>query len=231
MKTSEDEIKEALRRRAEGFDMPDEPPHHLVATIRRRRSRNGWLVGLGSATLAAVVAASVFAVQLVAGTPAGSRDGGTRTDGVALISYVVLDPKVATGEETRAPSWLSDHIACMRDQGFDIPDPTETPDGWSINVDDPAAAGLGTPAWREAAFVTCAIDRPLSGNLILGISKNKVDAFVTCMAGQGYELPASRLNREDEYEFDLTATNIDTGRAAWDRAVFVTCSPEGGIDG
>jgi hypothetical protein len=72
-------------------------------------------------------------------------------------------------------------------------------------------------------------DRPLSGDLILGIPKDKVDAFVTCMASQGYDLPVPTLNQDGEYKFDLTATTIDTGRAAWDRAAFVTCSPEGGV--
>ncbi len=232
MKTSESEIKEALRRQADSFDMQVEPPHHIVAAIHRRRSRNGVLIGLGSATLVAIVAASVFVSQVTgSGTPAGSGRAGTTTNGVAAMSYVLLDSKVATGEETSAPRWLSDHIACMRNQGFNIPDPTQTSDGWSIIVDDPAAAGLGTSAWREAAFVTCAIDRPLSGNLILGISKDKVDAFVGCMAGQGYHLPAPTVNQDGEYEFDLTASTIDTGRAAWDRAVFVTCSPEADAGG
>jgi len=231
MKTSENEIKEALRRRADSFDMPVEPPHHIVATIHRRRSRNGVVIGLGSATLVAIVAASIFVSQVTgSGTSAGSAQAGT-TNGVAAMSYVLLDPKVATGEETSAPRWLREHIACMRNQGFNIPDPTQTSDGWSIIVDDPAAAGLGTSAWREAAFVTCATDRPLSGNLILGISKVKVDAFVGCVAGQGYHLPAPTVNQDGEYQFDLTATTIDTGRAMWDRAVFVTCSPEADAGG
>src|SRR6266545_6202211 len=118
MKTSESEIKEALRRQADSFDMAVEPPHHIVATIHRRRSRNGVLVGLGSATLVAIVAASVFVAQLAgSGTPTGSGRAETTTNGVAEVSYVLLDSNVETGEETSAPSWLSDHIACMRNQG------------------------------------------------------------------------------------------------------------------
>jgi hypothetical protein len=142
------------------------------------------------------------------------------------MTYVLLDTEAMSSGETSAPGWLTEHIACMRAQGFDIPDPTQTSDGWSIVVDDPAAAGLGTAAWREAAFVTCAPDRPLSGNLIFGISRVRLDAFLACMAGQGYDLPAPTVNQDGEFVFDLAQTDIDTDRAAWDRAVFVTCSPD-----
>jgi hypothetical protein len=73
MKTSEGEIRQALRQRAEGFDMPVDPPRHVVDAIRRRRSRNGMLVGLGSSALVAVVAASIFAARLPgSGTPGSS---------------------------------------------------------------------------------------------------------------------------------------------------------------
>jgi hypothetical protein len=222
MKTSETDVREALRVQAETFDMPDEVPDHLNRTIHRRRSRNGALAGLGSASLATLVGALVFAVS-VAG-PGGPPPSNESRTGVKQVSYVLLDAKVSS--ELSPPSWLSDHIECMRSQGFDLPDPTQTADGWSITVDDPAAAGFGTAAWREAAFVTCAPDRdrPLSGNFILGFPKEKVDSFVACMAGQGYQLPEPTTNADGEYVFDLTDTNIDTASSAWDEAVFVTCS-------
>lgn len=225
MKTSESDVREALGHRADGFDMPSQLPKHLEAMIRRRRSRNRVLVGLGSGAMVALAAASVFVVTIVGsgatggrGTAAGSQPGV----GVRSMSYVLLDAKVST--EPSPQSWITDHIACMRAQGFDLPDPTQTADGWSITVEDPAAAGLGTDAWREAAFVTCAPDRPMSGNFILGFSKEKVDEFVACMAGHGYDLPDPTTNADGEYVFDLTDTNIDTASATWDEAVFVTCS-------
>jgi hypothetical protein len=226
MQTSERDIRQTLRHCADGFEMPTEPPRRIFGEIQRRRSKNAVLVGLGSATLVALVAASVFVAGLL-------RPGGTQQAAVdhgPLVSYVLLDA-TSTGGGTNAPTWLTDHIACMRAQGFDIPDPTQTADGWSIDVGDPAAIGFGTPAWREAAFVTCALDRPLSGNLILGLSEDRVDAFVTCMAGQGFDLPSPAVNLQGEYVFDLTQTGIDTGRASWDRAAFVTCSPDGTGDG
>jgi hypothetical protein len=219
MQTSEREVRRTLRHRAEGFDMPPGPPQRIVDAIDRRRTRNGVFAGLAATGIVAIVAASIFAAQLPrsGGSPPVVADGGS-------MSYVLVGT-TATGQ-TAAPSWLTDHIACMRAQGFAIPDPTQTPNGWSIVVDDPEAVGFGTTAWREAAFVTCAIDRPLSGNLILGLSKDRVDAFVTCMAGQGFDLSAPTLNDQGAYVFDLTKTDIDTGRADWDRAAFVTCSPD-----
>jgi hypothetical protein len=220
MQTSEREVRRALRHRADGFEMPPEPPERIADAIGRRRTRNGVLAGLAATGIAAIVAASIVATQL----PRSGSPGGQVADG-GSVSYVLLGTTATTGQ-TAAPSWLTDHIACMRAQGFDIPDPTETPDGWSIVVDDPEAFGFGTPAWREAAFVTCAIDRPLSGNLILGLSKDRVDAFVACMTGQGYDLPVPTTNDQGEYVFDLTETDIDTGQASWDRAAFVTCSPD-----
>ena len=228
MKTSEPEIRDALLRQAEMFEMPIGPPREFRSAIRRQRSRNGAAIGLGSATVGAIVVAAVlFVPSRGAGTPPGSQPGN-RTGDVAAMSYVLLDSKVAT--EPSAPGWLTDHIACMREQGFDIPDPTQTSDGWSVTVVDPAAAGMGTPAWREAAFVTCAPGRPMSGNFILGFPKDTVDAFVTCMAGQGYVLPSPTVNQDGEYVFVLTSTGIDTAQAAWDEAVFLTCSPDGGTD-
>jgi len=222
MKTSEPEIRDALVRRAEDFEMPSEMPGRIVAAIGRRKTRNGVIAGMTSAAIALLAAAAILVAQLprTGGSPSPAIAGGG-----SAMSYVLLGAAATTGE-TSAPTWLTDHIACMHAQGFDIPDPTQTADGWSIVVDDPEALGFGTPAWREAAFVTCAIDRPLSGNLLLGLPKERVDAFVTCMAGQGFDLPTATVNDAGAYVFDLTKTGIDTGRAAWDRAAFVTCSPD-----
>ena len=209
-----------MRRRADDFRMSPDMPDGIVASIDRRTKRNGAVAGLASVAIVAFVATTVFVAQL----SRSSSPAPVVADGGSSVSYVLLGA-TATGE-TSAPAWLSDHIACMRAQGFDIPDPTQTADGWSIVVPDPEALGFGTPAWREAAFVTCAIDRPLSGNLILGISKDRVDAFVACMTGQGFDLPSPSMNDEGEYVFDLTKTDVDTSQPAWDRAAFVTCSPD-----
>jgi hypothetical protein len=229
MNANEPDVREALRRYAEGFDMAGTPPATTREAIGRRRTRNGAIAAVASATVAGVLAVSALLLPSDGPSPAGP--GGTGTEGVAEMSYVLVDSQVAS--ERDAPAWLTEHIECMREQGFDIPDPTQTADGWSITVDDPAAIGMGTEAWRRAAFVTCAPDQPLSGNFILGFPKDTVDAFVACMAGQGYDLPTPTLNKDGEYVFDLTNTEIDTAQAAWDEAVFVTCAirPAAGGDG
>ena len=120
-----------------------------------------------------------------------------------------------------------DHIACMRAQGFDIPDPIRTDDGWRIEV-DPSVVDVGSQAWREAAFVTCRLPMPASGNVILGLSKELVDRFVACVGAQGFDLPEPTLNHDGEYVFDLTGTDIDLSSTAWNEAAFLTCSPDVG---
>jgi hypothetical protein len=227
MNAKERDLREALRRCAEGFDMTGTPPETVREAIGRRRSRNGAIAAVASATVVGVLAASALLLPSRGPSPAGSAG----SEGVAEMSYVLLDSQVSN--EPDAPAWLTEHIDCMREHGFDIPDPAPTADGWSITVDDPAAIGMGTEAWRRAAFVTCAPDQPLSGNFILGFPKDTVDAFVGCMAGQGYDLPTPTVNKGGEYVFDLTNTDIDTAQAAWDEAVFVTCAirPAAGGDG
>jgi hypothetical protein len=227
MNAKERDLREALRGYAEDFDMTGTPPDSTREAIGRRRSRNGTIAAVASATVVGVLAASALLLPSRGPSPAGSSGN----HGVAEMSYVLLDSQVSS--EPDAPAWLTEHIECMREHGFDIPDPTPTADGWSITVDDPAAIGMGTEAWRRAAFVTCAPDQPLSGNFILGFPKETVDTFVGCMAAQGYDLPTPTVNKDGEFVFDLTNTDIDTAQAAWDEAVFVTCAirPAAGGDG
>jgi hypothetical protein len=49
----ENELKELLRRKADDFDMPPEPPRGLVRGVRRRRLLNGTLAGGVAAALVA----------------------------------------------------------------------------------------------------------------------------------------------------------------------------------
>ncbi|MGH2682548.1 MAG: hypothetical protein ACRDIX_04860 [Actinomycetota bacterium] len=49
----ENELKKLLRRRADDFDMPPEPPRGLVRGVRRRRLLNGTLAGAAAAALVA----------------------------------------------------------------------------------------------------------------------------------------------------------------------------------
>jgi len=123
----------------------------------------------------------------------------------------------------------------MRSQGFDVSDPTRQPGGgWSVIVDDPKARGLDfrSPKFREAEFVTCGpLGGPLSGDMVIGGPRPKIDRFMSCMSGQGYDLPEPTKDRSgsfdiDEWQFDLTRTNIDTSTREWNRAMFVTCAPD-----
>jgi hypothetical protein len=223
MKTSEADVREMLERRAKAFSMDPDPPEAIGARARRRTSRN---VALAAASLTSI---GVVVVLLVGAIGALRTPGGVGTPSgthVKLVSYFLPDTSDgATGPN--AGSELSDHIACMRAQGFDIPDPVRTDDGWSIPV-DPSVVDVGSAAWREAAFVTCRLPMPASGNVILGLSKERVDRFVACVSDQGFDLPQPTLNHDGEYVFDLTGTDIDVSSTAWNEAAFVTCSPDVG---
>jgi hypothetical protein len=67
---------------------------------------------------------------------------------------------------------------------------------------------------------------PASGNFILGLSQERVERFVACVKDQGFDLPEPTYNDDGEFVFDLTETNIDMSDPAWNRAAFVTCSPD-----
>jgi hypothetical protein len=221
MPTSETEIREMLRRRAGAFTMPSEPSPAVVRRARRRIS--GAL---------AVTAAGVSAVGLVialligtfgsATTPGGGVDAGSASspNSVTLVSYLLPDTQTGGSEDE-----LRAHIDCMRAQGFDIPDAVRTADGWMIAV-DPDLVDVGSTEWREAAFVTCRLPVPASGNFILGLSQERVERFVACVRDRGFDLPEPTHNNDGEFVFDLTQTNIDMSDPAWNRAAFVTCSPD-----
>ncbi|HXF56264.1 MAG TPA: hypothetical protein VNO34_01545 [Actinomycetota bacterium] len=60
----EEELKELLRRKAEGFDMPPEPPPALIRRARRHRFLSGALAGAAAAALVAGAALGVREVLL-----------------------------------------------------------------------------------------------------------------------------------------------------------------------
>ena len=225
MPTSEPEVREMLRRRADAFSMDTVPPRGVVSRSHRRRSRK---VALGATLCGSVGLIVALIVGSIGGSnaPAGpSVASGSSQTSVKLVSYLIPDTWV--GEPgSNADRELNDHIACMRAQGFDIPDPVRIADGWTIAV-DPSVVDVGSDAWREAVFVTCRLPLPASGNFILGLSKERVDRFVGYLSGQGFDLPEPTMNGDGEYVFDLTGTGIDMNAPGWNRAAFVTCSPDG----
>jgi hypothetical protein len=235
MKTSEPEVREMLRRSASEFSMDSHPEPRVLHRARRRRSRNWVLAG---AAVVAIGAVGVLSLNLlrapdrpvrVIGHNNPSRPG---TAGPArLVTYVVADTET-DGSGTTLQD-LRDHAACMRAQGFDVPDPTVGPDGsWRIEVENPQGFDPGSQAFREAMFVTCGpLGGPLSGSLRIVGSQEMINGFVTCMQGQGFDLPEPTLvstsgEGSPQWELDLTGTDIDTSTPAWNQALFATCSPD-----
>jgi hypothetical protein len=80
--------------------------------------------------------------------------------------------------------------------------------------------------------VTCGpLGGPLSGDLIVGGPRPKIDRFMSCMSREGFELPEPKKDTSghydvDEWQFDLTRTSIDTSTPAWNEAMFVACAPD-----
>jgi hypothetical protein len=63
--------------------------------------------------------------------------------------------------------------------------------------------------------------------MVIAGPRPKIEHFVSCMNREGFHLPAPTEDASsDEWQFDLTDTNIDTSTPAWNRAMFVTCAPE-----
>ena len=211
----EDELRDLFEASAERFQMGGTMPPRV-----RRRARARALRAL-SAVVAVAVVAGVVSVATLDRRPAGPPARASGAPVVQLVDYI----DGATGADG---SGLEQYAQCMRDQGFDVPDPVQAGDGWHIEV--PAGSiDRSSPAWQEAAFVTCGlakfVDRPLSGDLILGDrTPDQIAGFLACMQGQGFDLPEPTQRADGQYVYDLQTTPIDTRSDAWNRALFVTCA-------
>jgi hypothetical protein len=235
MKASEPEIRELLHQRARQFSMAQQLPPAILRRARRKRSRTVVLAGV------AVLATSALGTLALRPAPApdpgdraavGAASRSTPTRALKSVSYVLADPTNgdahphANDGPTVTVKELREHARCMRAQGFHVPDPTRTSQGWAVKV-DPGAVDLGSSRLREAMFVTCGpLGGPLTGDLVLsGLSQPQIDRFLACMRSQGFDLPRPRRQPSGDSLFDLRHTSIDTSRPAWNRALFVTCSP------
>jgi hypothetical protein len=250
-RASETDVREMLRRRAGDFVMAPAPSDVMLRRGARRKARNAVLASATAVAMVAVVAGVVTYLggsDRVADSPAGGRTADralgppSATIGrLRLVDYVVRPPSQPTdhAHADSGPRITIDdarrHAACMRSQGFDVPGPTATPGGgWSVIVEDPERRGLTfrSRAFRQAWFVICGpLGGPLSGDLVIGGPRSKVDRFISCMSGQGFRLPepskhSSRGYDGDEWRFDLTRTGIDTSTRRWNQAMFVACAPE-----
>ncbi|MDP9343967.1 MAG: hypothetical protein M3Q23_18120 [Actinomycetota bacterium] len=210
----EDELRDLLGTNAEGFEMDGTLPPRV---LRRARARAFRAV---SAVVVVAIVAGTVSVATLRGHPRGPARTTAGAPVVKLVNYI--DDSDADG------AGLEQYAQCMRGQGFDVPDPVRTDDGWRILV--PAdSIDRSSPGWQEAAFVTCRltqfVDRPLSGDLVLGDrTPAEIDGFLACMQAQGFDLPEPTKRADGLYRYDLQTTPIDTSSEAWNRALFVTCA-------
>jgi hypothetical protein len=236
MKASEPEIRELLQQRASQFSMAQQLPADILRTARLKRSRTVVLAGaavLAIGGLGAVSVSPARAPDRGDRATVGSASRSTSIRALKSVSYVLADParEDAHPHAKDGPMVtvreLREHASCMRAQGFDVPDPTRTSKGWAVIV-DPGALDLTSARFREAMMVTCGpLGGPLSGDLVLGgQSPQRIDRFVSCMRRRGFDLPRPSRQPDGDHVFDLSRTSIDTSRPAWNRALFVTCSPQ-----
>ena len=220
----EADLRRALAEKAQEFAMTDPPPGFVVKKIRRR-------------VVLSVLRGAVVVTVLVGGGSlafsSGPRMEPQRPEklplAIELVDDYVDDGHQEGSGEDAAPSRqeVQSHVECMREQGFDLPDPIRTGRGWEIQVEDSESLDWETPRWREAAFVACRPSPPPGpGDLVLGIplSEETIQDFERCIEGEGFDLPEPMANPEGEgWIFDLSETDVDFGDADWNRAVFVTC--------
>jgi hypothetical protein len=215
----DEEIRKLFQEKADEFTLGPTFPEAVTRRARRRVTR--WLAGGTTVVMAAAVALAL-AVQSVR-PPAGGTGGDSTGATVDLVAYVSSDdpPSKEQANDEGGGAGLRDFVDCMRQQGFDLPDPQRTDEGWTIPV---TQRPEDTPAWREAVFVAC---RPgnlrLRGEMVIGgVTEATVNSFIACMGSEGYTLPEPSRSG-DEYLFDLQGTGFDTEADAWHQAVFVTC--------
>jgi hypothetical protein len=216
----ENELRELFDRSASEFDMD----RTMDARVLRRARRRTFRVITG--VVAATVAVASVALLSLRGDHAKTIQP-TRV--LKLVDYAPPGSEDAADDPEYA-SAFQQHVQCMRDQGFDVPDPVKTDHGWQILM-SPGSVDFSDARWREAALVTCSLEkfthRPLTGDLVLGFSEAKINEFITCMRTQGYDLPQPSIGANWEYRWSLQDLGIDTRTDEWNRAVFVICSPTG----
>jgi hypothetical protein len=219
--TLEEELRELFDNRASAFTMNRSLPSEVTRRARRRTRR---VTSITVVVALALGSASLVALRAQNGGPLRPTVGAnTGTAALELVDYV---------NESQDPhgSGLEQYALCMRDQGFDVPDPVRTANGWRIAVPGDGI-DRSSQAWQEAAFVTCPLarfmDRPLSGDLILGFSEARVSAYASCLRRLGFDLPPPVLDDSGNYRFHLKGSGIDTSSDAWNHAAFITCPPSG----
>ena len=144
---NEADLRAMLRTEAQGFRPDPAWLSDLGLQPRRLAGRIVPLVGAAAIALAAVLFVS-------------TNQQSPRRDLLPAAGAILIH---LTGYEAPkdgdVPQDLQQHVACMRDVGFDLPDPKWTGDGWQIRIEDPKSFGFGSMKWKKAAFGRCALVR------------------------------------------------------------------------
>ena len=210
----EDELRELFGSTADGFEMGRTMPPWVRKRARARAFR------AISAVMAVGVVGSALGVATLRDQPAGPGSSSSAVPRVRLVSYT---------DDQSVPDLTAaqEQVQCLRDQGFDVPDPVST--DTRIELQLPSSIDQSSLAWREALFVTCAMSKfwdqpPPEGLVFVAATEPDAQALVDCMQAQGFDLPAP-TQQGDRYEIDLRATLIDTTSDTWNQALFVACTP------
>jgi len=125
-----EELRELFEDSASRFDMDPTFPTRPVERARRRGPRALAIVGVAVVAIIATVVA--LQSQYRGPTQAAHERSTTVTPSLRLVDYVDPGEEDSSGEPDG--SGLKQYVECMRGQGFDLPDPVRTEQGWSILV-------------------------------------------------------------------------------------------------
>ena len=227
----EDELRRLLRAKAAGYAPSPQPRASIVRQARLRllrRTSATMLVLAGAALLA-----TTLAIRLTPGERAfAALDVRTRPHLGAHATkprgHGDTPSHVAPGQPITL-GMLKKNIQCMRDHGFDLPEPVKTAQGWQVIVEDSSPLPSESPdynvrrRWAQAVFVDCRLMDP-TGDLVLGgRTRQQIHGLIDCARAQGFVLPPPTETKPGEFEFDLSAASPRWGSQAWYQTVFVTC--------
>src|SRR5947199_8615902 len=130
----EDELRELFEDRADQFYMDRSMPRNIARRARRRGIRAIAVVAVlalaaGSASVAALRVHGRGGPTRASAHPPGT--GHTEKTVLKLVDYAPADGQDSP-DDPSFESAFQQHVQCMRDHGFDVPDPTKTDNGWSI---------------------------------------------------------------------------------------------------
>ncbi len=211
----ESKLSEMLKAKAAGFRPSPFMPERVLLRAGARRARTVGMLALVAVTLSA---ASAAALRMT-------------TDQRAFAAFTLVDEKHAAGEkatpaggrgEPLTPTQLERHVQCMRAHGVNVPDPQETPEGWTIPVEKPPFRS--EQAFRSAFFVDCRLQSATENLVLGGRSRAYIDKLMACTRARGLVLPPPTRDSSGAFQFELNKADPAWGSDAWYRVVFVTCA-------